>query len=365
MPRSIELQRWIEKQPSHSDSVYKVNELSQEVQTELLVEALRIDDIHNQYESNKKTGVDKGMREWLAIQSYLKRPECWGPVAMHLRGWVKDKNTPASNILELSALFGVMNKKEGRPMFANAVMFSRATTVLRFSGQGLCQFDWDVWHLLLDACNGQLGASCKVQSMELIRKLGWQKSGQNIALLKESAKRLRNAVVYIESESDKNKFSLGKFVSLNLLKTLDCFDGNELYFSFDERFAKLFSNNEYGLIDWEVRKKLKSNELAKLIQIVVMGQKANCQIHKVEKIQKYSRLTSEPKKFVQLLMKALNLMVRVGAINSYWVSKPPRGHLDERVFYVWKNEPPSQTELVPAAPGLYVSKDELGCKEPE
>ena len=73
MPRSIELQRWIEKHPSHSDSVYKVNELSQEVQTELLVEALRIDDIHNQYESNKKTGVDKGMREWLAIQSYLKR----------------------------------------------------------------------------------------------------------------------------------------------------------------------------------------------------------------------------------------------------------------------------------------------------
>lgn len=360
MSRSIELQHWIEKQISPSDSVYNVKELSREVRRELLVEALRIDDVHAQYELDKKQGVDKPTRELTAIETYLKRPECWGPVAMHLPGWVKDKNTPASNILELSALFGVRNKKEERPMFANAVMFSRATTVLRFSGQGLCQFDWDVWHLLLDASNGQLGASCKIQSMELIRKLGWQKSGQNIALLKESAKRLRNAVIYIESESDKNKFSLGKFVSLNLLKTLDCFDGNELFFSFDERFAKLFSNNEYGLIDWGVRRKLKSNELAKLIQIVVMGQKANCQIHKVEKIRQYSRLNSEPKKFAQLLMKALNLMVRVGAIHSYWISKPPRGHLDERVFYVWKKEPPSQIELVPAAPGLYVGKDELG-----
>ena len=359
--RSAELQQWLDSyQTKRHQAICDIDELSPALKTELLREALSYDDIHENYDLNKKQDVEKPRRDFLALDAYFKMDECWGPVVMELAAWTPERNTPFARLFSLSALFGVLDKKERRKYYSQDFLYAQAGTTVKYTGEKLSQTDWDVWHVVLNLMKGHFNDVQFIPAVEILRGLRWVRTGPNIELLKKVLMRLRAALIIVENKTKNNEFNIGRFATLNLIKDLDCNDpnGNLIRIGLDSRLCRLFDNNQYALVDWDVRARLRKNELAKKLQTVFGYQKANCQVNRLETIQQLSGLTSEPKEFTRLLTKALNLMVREKAIHSFWLSKPPRGKLSDRTVYIWKKDAPVAGEI-PIKAGQYVDESVL------
>ena len=302
------------------------------------------------------------MREDFALRSFCKLPQFRGSVALDLPGW-NDGNTPTSNIVSNSGLFGVQtsqNSGEKRPYLRNAQIACRANVAIKYKGEKLYQFDWDVWHHLICISRNSFGVPHSIDCRELLRRMGLTGTGPNIASLKQTIVRLRAAYIYVEynSKSGKNNFKIGSVsvkdfqAGLNLVADHVWLD-RHISFILDYRLCRLFGNREYGLVDWEKRKKLKRNDLAKWLQNYYSSQSSNQQFDRVDRLKLLTGLTSSIKDFTRLLENALNLLLQHEVIRAYWISKPKRGCLEERSICIWRDIPPASSDEIPATKGEF------------
>ena len=361
--RSPELQQWIKSKPTAQDASDTIDELPPVLRKELLQEALKECEISQTYETARHLGKDsQKWREDMALRSFCKLPQFRGSVALDLPGW-NDGNTPTSNIVSNSGLFGVQtsqNSGEKRPYLRNAEIACRANVYIRYKGEKLYQFDWDVWHHLICISRNGLGLQHSVDCRDLLRRMGLAGSGQNITALKQTILRLRAGLIYVEynSKSGKNTFQIGSVSikdfqrGLNLISDHIWVNGH-IGFVLDYRIGRLFGNREYGLVDWEKRKKLKRNDLAKWLQNYYSSQSSNQQFDRVDRLKLLTGLTSSIKDFTRLLENALNLLLQHEVIRAYWISKPKRGCLEERSICIWRDIPPTSSGEIPATKGEF------------
>ena len=361
--RSPELQQWIKSKPTAEIASDTIDELPPVLRKELLQEALKECEINQTYETARHLGKDsQKWREDMALRSFCKLPQFRGSVALDLPGW-NDGNTPTSNIVSNSGLFGVQtsqNSGEKRPYLRNAQIACRANVAIKYKGEKLYQFDWDVWHQLICISRNNLGVPHSVDCRELLRRMGLTGTGPNIASLKQTIVRLRAAYIYVEynSKSGKNTFKIGSTrvkdfqAGLNLVADHIWLDGH-ISFTLDYRLCRLFGNREYGLVDWEKRKKLKRNDLAKWLQNYYSSQSSNQQFDRVDRLKLLTGLTSSIKDFTRLLENALNLLLQHEVIRAYWISKPKRGCLEERSICIWRDIPPASSDEIPATKGEF------------
>ena len=361
--RSPELQQWIKSKPTAEIASDTIDELPPVLRKELLQEALNECEINQTYETARHLGKDsQKWREDMALRSFCKLPQFRGSVALDLPGW-NDGNTPTSNIVSNSGLFGVQtsqNSGEKRPYLRNAQIACRANVAIKYKGEKLYQFDWDVWHQLICISRNNLGVPHSVDCRELLRRMGLTGTGPNIASLKQTIVRLRAAYIYVEynSKSGKNTFKIGSTsvkdfqAGLNLVADHIWLDGH-ISFTLDYRLCRLFGNREYGLVDWEKRKKLKRNDLAKWLQNYYSSQSSNQQFDRVDRLKLLTGLTSSIKDFTRLLENALNLLLQHEVIRAYWISKPKRGCLEERSICIWRDIPPASSDEIPATKGEF------------
>jgi hypothetical protein len=129
--------------------------------------------------------------------------------------------------------------------------------------------------------------------------------------------------------------------------------GEKLTFVIDSRIARLFSNSEYGLVDLEKRKLLRSNELAKKIQSLISGQMSNCQHHRMEKLLALTGLQSDMAHFTAHVLKAVQVLVSAGIITAYWMSRPPNGQAKDKILVIWKQHGATGAEPIPKGKGIY------------
>ena len=147
-------------------------------------------------------------------------------------------------------------------------------------------------------------------------------------------------------------------MGLHLISDYRWDQGQSLTFVLDSKLIKLFGNSEYGLIDWEKRRQLKHNDLAKKLQSMFSGQRDNLLKYQVSIIKDRSGLSSEMKSFTMKLIKALNLLCEKDVIKAYWISKPKRGFAETKMLYVWWREIPPQHEI-PVERGSYTDQQIL------
>lgn len=147
-------------------------------------------------------------------------------------------------------------------------------------------------------------------------------------------------------------------MGLHLVSDYRWNQGQDLTFVLDSKLIKLFGNSEYGLIDWEKRRQLKHNDLAKKLQNLFSGQKDNLLKHQVATIKERSGLTADMKGFTLSLVRALNLLCEKDVIKAYWISKPKRGFAESKMLYVWWREIPPQHEI-PVERGSYTDQQIL------
>jgi hypothetical protein len=183
---------------------------------------------------------------------------------------------------------------------------------IRFKGERFNQVDLDLWEMLLHLARLQpLGNQVQFTAHSLLKELGRGIGGKDHDDLKEDIARLLGGVVEI-TWTDTGKTFLGHLVE----KAYRDEATQRYVVLFDEKMLSLYAGG-YSYIDWDRRKALKGNSLAKWLQGFYASHAAPYP-YKVETIKNLcgstaGRLTD----FRRLLKSALNELIDVGSIKSW------------------------------------------------
>lgn len=213
------------------------------------------------------------------------------------------------NAVLRGALFRVAKEREYHK--ERTLIASTSEHEIHYRGETLNQTDLDVWETLLHLARLQpLETQVEFTAHALLKVLGRSTAGTQHELLKEQIARFIGGVVEITWVKERKTF-MGALVS-------SAFRDDEtghwvVKFNTD-------MHNLYGMgstyIDWEQRKALGKNNLAKWLHGNYASNVAILD-YKVETIRNLSGSTSELRRFRQTLRAALDELVNIGAIRSW------------------------------------------------
>lgn len=354
--RSQELLNWIDNLSEDPQvQTQQIKAMPKALRKELLNEATLRNLKLKASLNDEENRLPENVREISVLAVYCKTPDIKKNFQeLELDGW-NDGNAPSSNIIDTSSLFAVLvPSRDGmRPRYYNETLLARQNTTILYTGEQLYQFDWDVFHALICLANGKFGCLNQIPPMKVLGLLGYSKAGKIYDQLAETLNRLNQATISIYRHYPDGKHPdlqignvgrSGKYRQVNLHLT-DQYEWNRglmIQYALDPRLSMLFANHEYGLIDWEKRNCMGKNELAKKLQCLFAGQKANEQCHRVAKVRDLSLMAKDMASFTRFLEKALNLLLDVGIIKAFWIEKPKRGDAEEKLFYIWKDKCPPE-----------------------
>lgn len=183
---------------------------------------------------------------------------------------------------------------------------------IRFKGERFNQVDLDLWEMLLHLARLQpLGNQVQFTAHSLLKELGRGIGGKDHDDLKEDIARLLGGVVEI-TWTDTGKTFLGHLVE----KAYRDEATQRYVVLFDEKMLSLYEGG-YSYIDWERRKALKGNSLAKWLQGFYASHAAPYP-YKVETIKNLCGSTvGRLPDFRRLLRSALDELIAVGSIKSW------------------------------------------------
>ena len=183
---------------------------------------------------------------------------------------------------------------------------------IRFKGERFNQVDLDLWEMLLHLARLQpLGNQVEFSSYSLLRELGRGTGGKDHEDLKEDIARLLGGVVEI-TWTDTNRTFIGHLVD----KAYRDESTQRYVVVFDTNMLGLYEGG-YTYIDWERRKALKGNNLAKWLAGFYSSH-AHPYAYKVETIKNLCGSTvGRLPDFRRMLKAALKELVQVGAIKSW------------------------------------------------
>lgn len=375
--RSTKLQDWIDAAGSPEEVQRAFRAMPDELYMELLQEALEQPDIKEMYQK----WTDEDHRDDEAISKYCETSRVMGSLFLQLPG-KNDGNTASPNIINASGLFlstERVNVNGERPGVYMQPIVSRKDLEIKYTGALLTQYDWDVLQAITDLAEGQYNVIVSTTPVEILRRMKRDVGGKEYGYLEKSLTRLATASVCIkalmEPEPRGKKIVRPKIMAvihfLNHLKWIrrdsdedSRAENNEdyeeekgmVYYSLDMFYGYL-NGYGYALIDWKKRNLLQRNDLAKKLQVLFSGHNAPAQFHSITKLIALCGSEMKVAKFTEHLKKALNAMMNVNLIHSYWISKPPRGQSDKKVLCVWLKEGPSEEYPIPKdREGSYFSK---------
>lgn len=238
-----------------------------------------------------------------------KKPEVPKPQQLSLELW-PDSVRGVPNAVLRGSLFSVSRTRTTTKK--RELLAAVEGIEIRFKGERFNQNDLDLWEMLLHLARLQpLGDRVEFSAYSLLKELGRGVSGREHEELKEDISRLLGGVVEI-TWTDTQKTFIGHLVQQAYRD-----EKTQRYVViFDQKMLGLYEGG-YSYIDWDRRKALKSNSLAKWLQGFYSSH-AQPYAYKVETIKNLcgstiGRLTD----FRKLLRSALDELVAVGSIKSW------------------------------------------------
>lgn len=229
-------------------------------------------------------------------------------------GFWPDEVRGVPNAALRGALFSISQERE------MAKKRQRLATVdgyqIMFKGERYNQRDLDLWEMLLHIGRQQpFGKHTEFVASDLLKALGRATGGADYEELKEDISRLMGGVVEITITDTKETF-IGSLIH-NAYRE----ETTQRYaIVFDEKMRKLYDAG-YTHVDWEQRRKLKDNSLAKWLHGFYSTHAAPLR-YKVETIKELcGSTTGRLTDFRKALRTALDKLKAVGAITS-WAIDP-------------------------------------------
>ena len=224
------------------------------------------------------------------------------------------------NAVLRGALFGV--SKQRSTTKKRELLATVDGIEVRFKGEKFNQADLDLWEMLLHLARLQpLGNQVEFTARSLLRELGRGVGGKDHEDLKEDIVRLAGGVVEITWTAT------GKTFIGHLVEKAFRDEATQRYVViFDNKMLGLYDNG-YSHVDWERRKALRGNSLAKWLQGFYASH-ALPYAYKVETIRhlcgsSIGRLAD----FRRLLRAALTELVAVGSITDWWIDSDDLLHI--------------------------------------
>lgn len=193
---------------------------------------------------------------------------------------------------------------------------------IRFKGERFNQIDLDLWETLLHLARMQpLGNQVQFTAYSLLKELGRGVGGKDHDDLKEDMMRLLGGGVEITWTA------IGKTFAGHLIQSFYRDEDTQRYVViFDQKMLGLYENG-YSYIDWQQRKALKGNSLAKWLQGFYASH-AHPYAYKVETLRKLCGSTTvRLGDFRKLLRPALAELVAVGSIESWTLDENDLLHI--------------------------------------
>ena len=182
---------------------------------------------------------------------------------------------------------------------------------IRILGVRLNQTDLDVWEMLLHLGREQpLGSRVEFSAHALLKALGRSASGRDHEVLKEEISRLAGTLIEITWTADKKTYG-GSLVSEFFRD-----EATQRYVVvFNENMLSLYEGG-YSHIDWEQRKALGSNSLAKWLHGFYATHAAP-HPYRVTTLRNLCGSTAPLPQFRQMLKLALIRLEKTGAIEGW------------------------------------------------
>ncbi len=154
-----------------------------------------------------------------------------------------------------SALFGAIAKGRRRKLEDELVAAVDGIELI-FRGAQLDQVDLDLWETVLHAVRMQdLGSECRLTSYALLKTMGKTDTGKNRKTLEAGIVRLVGCAVTLRQGRYKY---IGSLISGAATDTVT----GQWVISIDPKMRPLFETDQFTQIDWEMRRKLRGQQLA-------------------------------------------------------------------------------------------------------
>lgn len=184
---------------------------------------------------------------------------------------------------------------------------------IRYMGQRLNQVDLDLWEMLLHLQRMQpLGNRVEFTANAMLKALGRSTSGADHEALNNGLARLIGSATEIKWVKERKAFA-GALVSSFFRDD----DTGRYVVKFNQEMATLYGQG-HTYIDWEQRKALGQNNLAKWLHGFYTTHAAPFG-YKVETLQKLCGSGASLREFRRLLKAALAKLVEIGAIGGWQI----------------------------------------------
>lgn len=239
----------------------------------------------------------------------LTKPTSTKPTQLSLELW-PDSVRGVPNAVLRGSLFTV--SKQRATAKKRELLAAVEGIEIRFKGERFNQTDLDLWEMLLHLARLQpLGNQVEFSAYALLKELGRGVGGKDHDDLKEDISRLLGGVVEI-TWTDTGKTFIGHLVE----KAYRDENTQRYVVVFDQKMLGLYEGG-YTYVDWDRRKALKGNSLAKWLQGFYASHAAPYP-YKVDTIKNLCGSTvARLPDFRRMLRAALDELVAVGSIKSW------------------------------------------------
>lgn len=218
-----------------------------------------------------------------------------------------------------------------RTFHRQSVMVTRKDCILEYTGEQLDEADGDlIMALIAYAQPFPLGTSVPIVQKELLRKIKSGKLGSTqYSWLYRSMKRLRESTLFLEARKPdgSTRYTIGRMESFCIIKELSYSGDDEVYtFILDPRWVVMFSNHEYGLLDWEKRMQIGRNQdMAKTLQRLIATSMDKLQRYSLDWLKTKMEYSSPMRKFRISLNDATHELERLQIIKKSKIEESTKG----------------------------------------
>jgi hypothetical protein len=217
-----------------------------------------------------------------------------------------------------SAIFGV-EKKGRRQVFRDEPLASRDGLRIRFTGEGLDQFDHDVWMVLVRVAREHgLGLNVNFSLRSFLSELEWGEGKKANTRLRSVFKRLGEATIYIESDKFHFQGHLVDEVLTTKAPLGDASGEESYYFRLSPKMAGFLSGDNVSYLAIRDRLQVKGM-LAKWLHGFIESDPRAFPV-KIDDLWSLSRSSCKERyQFLRALRKAFTELERCGIIESWKV----------------------------------------------
>ncbi|PND29956.1 TrfA [Achromobacter pulmonis] len=235
------------------------------------------------------------------------------------------------NYIARSAIFAPV-RRGWRPLHDETVFLEGSHILLKGSGKQLSEDHADIWmHAMYLQTTALLGEAPVINRADFLRGMGRPTGGSAYEWLHEGMKDLARFTLCIEARRKDGsvKYSYGRHPSTRVIAMIGGFDYHEASGSYtlyaDPRWAQIFGNREYALVDWAKRLQMR-HDLSKSLQRLIGTSADIQQKYSLDILKQRAQYTGRMRDFRVTLERSLDELEALKVIAEPRIEAAIRGH---------------------------------------